>query len=212
MKKIILPVSLGALLLLSACSNDDTETAAKDTDTETTATAEKTTENTEDKQGVGVEKGLFNVEVTIPASFFEGEDTEQIIADAKEEGVGEATVNEDGSVTYKMSKSKHKEMMDELESGVQEYLTDINESEDFPSIKSASGNKGYSEFTLMVDQTAYENSMDGFAIFGLGMLGMYYQVFDGVNADDAKVTINLKDEATEEVFSTVVYPDDLPEE
>lgn len=41
------------------------------------------------------------------------ESTDESIAKAEEEGL-KVTENEDGSLTYKMSKSKHKEMMNEI--------------------------------------------------------------------------------------------------
>ena len=46
---------------------------------------------------------------------------------------------------------------------------------------------------------------------GLGMSGMLYQLFNGVDPDDYKVKINLKDEVTDEVFDSVIYPDALEE-
>lgn len=205
------------ILFLAACSSSS-DSKAEDATTnnqevqDATETEQKDSESKEEKgQSIGVDKGLFNVEVTLPASFFEGEDIDQAIADAKAEGVGEVIKNDDGSVTYKMSKATHKEMMAELETSVQESLEEMKISEDFTSIKDVTGNKDYTEFNLVVDQAAYESSFDGFAIFGLGMLGMYYQVFDGTDAENARVEVTVEDEATGEVIGTSVFPDDLPE-
>jgi len=63
-----------------------------------------------------------------------------------------------------------------------------------------------------VDRAAYENSFDGFAALGLGLQGMFYQAFDGVPSDKLKVTINIQDESTGEIFNTVVYPDQMKSE
>jgi hypothetical protein len=193
------------MLVLSACSSsDDNEKGNKDENATTDSKTEK-------DESVGVDKGIFNVEVTLPASFFEGEDIDQAIADAKADGIKEATKNADGSVTYKMSKEKHKEMMSEMEVGVKESMDELV-SEDYPSIREVSANKNYSTFTLTVDKAAYEGSFDGFASMGLGMMGMYYQVFDGAESDDVKVEINVQDESTKEVFDTIIFPDDMSEE
>ena len=159
-----------------------------------------------------MEKGIFNVEVTLPASFFEGEDIDTVIAEAKKDGIKEATKNDDGSVTYKMSKEKHKEMMTEMETGLKEYMDELLTSEDYSSIRDVSANKNYSTFTLIVDKALYEDSFDGFATMGLGMLGMYYQVFEGVDSENVKVNIDVQDVTTNEVFNTIVYPDDMNEE
>lgn len=41
---------------------------------------------------------------------------------------------------------------------------------------------------------------------------MYYQLFEGVDPEDYKVVVDLKDQDTEEVYDTIVYPDALDEE
>ncbi|TQR20296.1 hypothetical protein [Psychrobacillus vulpis] len=198
MKKFLVLIT-AIMLFLAACSSEKEENKVE---------GKKDTEKVEDK-AVEVDKGLFNVEITLPASFFEGQNIEEVIADAKKDGVSEVTKNEDGSLTYKMSKSKHKEMMEELETGLKESMDEMKNSEDFVSVKDVQSNKSYSEFTMVVDKEAYENSFDGFASIGLGMTGMYYQLFNGITADKTKVTIDVKDESTGEVFDTIVYPDDL---
>jgi len=195
-------------LLLVACGNNNQE---KNNAGIAEESAKQQEEQTED-ESVDVKKGLLNVEVTLPASMFEGEDIDTVIADAKKEGVKEVTKNEDGSLTYKMSKAKHKEMMEELKTGILETIEETKNSEDYVSIKDITYNDSFSEFTLVVEKSAYEDSMDGFAAFGLGISGMYYQLYNGVNPDEYKVTIFLKDEASQEVFDEIVYPDDLEEE
>lgn len=197
--------------MLGACSNEE---EAK----EETPKAEETSDNSqaeagEEKEegGVDVDKGLFNVEVTLPASFFEGEDMESVAANAEAEGVGEATVNEDGSVTYKMSKSKHTEMMDEMAKSVEESKKEIVDSGDFPSVQAIENNKDYSKFTVSVDREAFENSLDGFVTMSIGLVGCYYQAFDGTDPEDLHVEIDLKDAATGEVYNTIVYPEVIEE-
>ncbi len=187
------------VLLLSACSGNKEENTSKDNEP---------TEQTKDEK-IDVNKGLLNVEITLPASMFEGEDIDKVIADAKAEGVKEVIQNEDGSLTYKMSKAEHKKMMEEMKTSILEKIEDMKTSEDYVSIKDVTYNKDFTEFTLVVDKAAYENSMDGFAVFGLGISGAYYQLFNGVNEEDYNVTITVKDQATDEVLGKTVYPDDL---
>ena len=208
MKKLVVVLLLTLSALLAACSSEG-EVSEQTTKTEQTDQENKG--KSEDEGSVGVDKGLFNVEVTLPASMFEGEDIDSAIEEAKAEGVKEVTKNDDGSVTYKMSKSKHKEMMKELETSIQESLEEMKTGGDFESIKDVTHNKNFSEFTLEVDKATYENSMDGFAAFGLGISGAYYQLFSGADKDDYKVTINVKDQATGEEFDQIVFPDDMEE-
>ena len=201
MKTKLLAFLLLTLLTLAACSSKD-ETSDK---ADNSKQEDKKTEET--GGSVGVEKGLLNVEVTVPASFLEGEDIDAVVAQAKEDGIKDVKKNEDGSVTYKMTKAQHKEMMKEMEASVTGYVDELITDEDFASIKDVEYNKDFSKFTLTVDKEAFESSFDGFAAMGLAMSGMFYQVYDGVDAEKLNVTIDTVDQSTGEVFSTVKYPE-----
>ncbi|KIL42707.1 hypothetical protein [Jeotgalibacillus soli] len=202
MKKLSYIILLAiSMIAISACSSDNEAS---------TASGEKQeSQQTTEEKSLEVDKGLLNVEVTLPVSMFEGEDIDQVIADAKADGVEEVTKNEDGSLTYRMSKSKHKEMMQEIEKSIKESLEDMKTSGDFASIKDITHNDSFSEFTLTVDKAEYENSMDAFGVFGLGISGMIYQLYNGGDNENTKVIISVEDQATQEVFDTIVYPDDM---
>ncbi|MFC5540522.1 MAG: hypothetical protein C0P75_013565 [Bacilli bacterium] len=198
MKKLIFAALLLLIALLTACNADE----------EGKANEAQQQEKETDSEGINVDKGLFNVEVTLPASFFEGGDIDQSIAEAEKEGI-EVTKNEDGSLTYKMSKTKHKEMMSEMKTSLLETIEDLKNGEDFASIKDVEYNKDFSEFTLWVDRNEYENSFDGFAVFGLGLSGAMYQLFDGADPENYNVRLVVKDEATKEIIGEANYPKDL---
>lgn len=198
-------VILAAFLFITGCSSEE----AKDTGTEETS-KEAAKKSEDENEAVKVDKGLLNVEVTLPASMFEGEDMDSSIAEAEKEGI-KVTRNDDGSATYKMSKGKHKEMMKEMEAELQKTIADTKNGEDYPSVKEVSHNKDYSEFTLEVEREAYENSFDGFAVFGIGLSGMFYQLFNGVDPVEYEVKILVKDTATGEVFDEIIYPDAMEE-
>ena len=194
MKKLFIGVTL-IVAMLAACGDEKADTKKGDAEQEIT-----------------VDKGLLDVELTLPADLFEGQTEDEIIANAKEEGVKDVKVNEDGTVYYKMSKSEHKKMMKEMKESAVESITEIVKSDDYPSIKEISYNKDFTEYDITVDRKALENSMDGFAVFSLAILGSYYNAFDGKAADDLKLTINMIDEATGKVFDTTVFPDDMEED
>jgi hypothetical protein len=162
-----------------------------------------------EEQAIEVDKGIFSVEITLPASLFEGEDIGEVVAKAKEDGVSDVTVNNDGSITYRMSKSKHNELMREMRDELLEHIEEVKNSKDYESINDITYNKTFSEFTLIVDREKFENSFDGLVALGIGMLALYYQLFNGVAPDDYKVTIFFKNANTGEVFNSVVYPDAL---
>ncbi|RHW36687.1 hypothetical protein D1B33_09815 [Lysinibacillus yapensis] len=202
MKQLTYILFILSVTFLTACSANE----SADKSSESEKATEQKQEETEES-GVSVDKGLLNVEVTVPASFIEGEDIDTVIAEAEEDGAKEVTKNEDGSITYKMSKSDHKKMMTEMGTSITDAIEEMKSSGDYVSIKDITHNKSFTEFTLLVDKASFENSFDGFAILGLGFQGSMYQLFNGENPDNYKVTITVKDESTQEVIDEVIYPD-----
>ncbi|WP_040716756.1 hypothetical protein [Paenibacillus daejeonensis] len=192
-------ILLAAALIVSGCgANNDSSGSAN----QQGANAPVVEQASKEKKGK-------DVQITLPAGMFEGQDIDQVIAEAKQEGVKEAVKNDDGSVTYTMSKANHDEMLKELGNGIADYADELLSDGSFPSVKDVSYSKDYSEFTLTVDKAAYESSMDGFVTMGMGIQGMMYQMMQGISTEDQKVTIHVKDEASGEVFQSVVYPDAL---
>lgn len=225
MKKRLLAVTAVSVLLLSACgaagsANEETNVNAAQgnestsqgaNETEATQAAAETPAPKEDAgnsgETIAVEKGLFNNEITLPASVFMGQSMEAITADAKKQGVDEVVENADGSVTYKLSKSAYNKIMKNMEQALLDYVDELKAGTDFASIKDVTYNKSFTEFTLIVDKAAYENGFDSMASLGLVLTASYYQLFSGVPSEEMKITIHTQDEATKEVFSTKVHPE-----
>ena len=203
MNKYLLSIAAFSFLLTGCGDKEESKDETKDT---------AATEAEKNDESINVDKGLLNVEITLPATFFEEQTEEQIIAGAKEEGYDDVKVNEDGSVTYKMSKAKHTEMMDELEGEMVKSVEEIVKSGDYPSIKEISYNKSFDEYDVKVEREQYENSLDGFALLGLVMTSSYYQAFDGKDADKMTITFNMIDNETNESYDTLIYPDDWEDE
>lgn len=197
MKRILIVLIALCFLVVSGCSNAVSDTAGEDNDSNTTG------------ESIEVDKGLFDVTITLPVSMVESENIEATIEEAKGKGIKEVVVNDDGSLTYKMSKSVHGQIMKELRESLNETVEDLINGSDFTSIRDIKYNTNLTSITLIVDKGVYESSLDGFAVFGFGLAAMYYQLFDGVSPDNITVTINIEDFATGEVFQTIVYPDAL---
>ncbi|WP_067844054.1 hypothetical protein [Amphibacillus sediminis] len=158
--------------------------------------------------GSNADKG--NVEITFPASFYEGVslDEEELQAEADEEGMGEVKVNDDGSITYSMPKEMHDDLLETTAAELKTSFEEIVEDEDFPSIQDITYNDDFTEFTLIVDQELFENSFDGFAVMSVGFSGMIYQVYEG-KGDDVEVVVNYQNVETGDVFETVKFPEDM---
>ena len=204
MMKIL--VVLMFVVLLFGCSSEDRQSTNNENATEIEASSEQD-ESLEIGEPVEVEKGLFDVTITLPASLFEPEELDDLIENAEQYGVKNFTVKEDGSVSYKMSKSDHSKMMDEIREGFIESLEDMISSGDYYSLKDINYNKDFTNIKLIVDREAFDNSFDAFAIFGVGIMAMYYQSLDGVKPDVIRVAIDLEDIGSGEIYNTVVYPD-----
>lgn len=108
-----------------------------------------------------------------------------------------------------MSKPEHEEMMKGLKEGILASVDEIKASQDYKSVKDITYNKSFSEFTLSVNKKEFDGSLDTMASVGLALTGMYYQLFNGADVEDYKVTVIYKDASSGEVFNTIVYPDDV---
>ena len=119
-----LSLTLAAIMLagLTACGTSTPAASSEATapaSSESEATAEEPSADSEldatalsDIGSIDVDKGLFDVTITFPADFatdITQEEIDQQVADGK---VHSGQINEDGSVTYVMSKDQHKAIVD----------------------------------------------------------------------------------------------------
>ena len=151
-----------------------------------------------------------NAILTLPKKFFEEQTEEEIREDADGEEIKEVEINDDGSVTYTLSKERHKEIVDDFKTEIDQAVEDIQNDEDYPSIKKIEMKNDYAAYDIYVDRTTFENSMDMLATITLYIGSSYYQGFSGYG-DQIKVTLNYYDDATKELMQSVVLPDDLDE-
>ena len=79
-----------------------------------------------------------------------GEEITQEEIDAKAgENFISGKLNEDGSVTYKMTKKQHKEMMDGVVESIESSLNEMVEGEDY-SFTEIKHNKDFTEFDITI--------------------------------------------------------------
>ncbi|CCG46737.1 hypothetical protein HBHAL_4397 [Halobacillus halophilus DSM 2266] len=203
------------LFMLAACSSDSSSSSSSEAEggetyqSEELAASEQEGSSSEEKEAsVEMDKNVLGVKVTVPKSFFElqNQNFERIKADAEAKGIPEVVDNGE-SVTYRMSESKHKELMKEMEKQMTAAIEEIKNEDNYSSIQDIQATASYSEFMLSVDREEYENSLDGFAVMGLGVTGMLYQLFNGAGPEEYDVTVNVVDAEKEEVFDTITYPE-----
>lgn len=172
-------------------------------------TPETTIPETTASQSIDTDEGLFTVDITLPASMFEGEDMSTFDTDAyvKENGFLSAAVNDDGSVTVTMTKSKHKELIDEMSASLDTSFAEFVEAEDTPYIKEISHNDDFSSIVIKVKRAEYENAWD-FTAFSVGVSAMFFQAFLDM---EYHVEVAVIDVDTGETIESVVYPDAFEE-
>lgn len=206
MKKIILSVLL-SVLFLQACGSEEKNQKATTINSQVEQETSQKEEKPKEEKAIEVDKGILHVTITLPASLFKGENIDDVISKAKEQGVQEVTKNTDGSLTYKISKSEYNKMMQDAKEAMVKTIDELQNNQNFKSIKGVEYNDSFSEFTLTVEKETYQKSFDGFAALGIGISSMYYQAFGGVSPEENKTKINLKDISTGDIFDTVIYPD-----
>lgn len=198
MKKLIALCLAGTLALsLAACggtvSSESTSAAASPSETPAAASAsEETTsssDGTESLDALGdidVEENLFDVEITLPAEYVESTTQEEVDQAAEEAGVHSATLNEDGSVTFTMSKSQHAALLEEVRASIRQSLDEMVGSEDYPNITAIETNDDFTEFT--VTTTSTELSLgEGLSVMGYYLYGGMYGIFSGETPENIHV-------------------------
>ncbi len=148
---------------------------------------EKSMKQVEAIGDMDVDKGLFDVTLTIPKDFIGDDMTQEKLDESvKEKGYKSATLNDDGSVTYVMTKAQHKEMVDGIKESINETLAEMVESEDYPNITDVTANDDFTSFTITT-KNAEPDLSESFAVMGLYMCGGMYAIFNGVKVDNIHV-------------------------
>ena len=195
MKRNLVSIILSVCLIfsLTACgSSGAPEVAGSAPSTEASTVEETSTaeENSlEDLEAIGdvnVDENLFSVELTIPADFMDGSTQEELDATAKEKGFKSITLHEDGSATYVMTKAQHKEMMDEMSISINDSLSEMIGSEDYPNISEIVANDDFTKFTVTTSSTELSLT-ESFSVLSFYMYGGMYNIFNGTPVDNVQV-------------------------
>lgn len=167
-------------LCLTACSGGAASSAAAGSD------AAASTSASED--GLNVEKNLFSVTLTYPASMVDEGTTQDSLNNEISgiDGIKSATLNEDGSVTYIMTKAYHKQIVDDMAQTIDESMAEMVGSEDYPNFTNVEANEDYTVFTVTTKSKAL--SLDeSLSLLQFYTEGAFYSVVSGNDADSIHV-------------------------
>lgn len=192
-KKLVAMLLVGAMALsFTACGSSPKSGSNSATSTD---------QSSDDGEELKAEKNLLNVEVTLPASLVKDGEAE-LDEEAKEAGVKEITKNEDGSITMKMTKEAHKELLGSIKESVDESNEEIiADKENYPSIESITYNDDLTEFTVDVDGASF-NGIESFIAIAFYMEGNIYQALNAVPEDEINTTVNFVDKDSGEVINS----------
>ncbi|MBR2048313.1 MAG: zinc ribbon domain-containing protein [Oscillospiraceae bacterium] len=196
---VVVAAVIGVFLANGEFSLSSIIPPSSETEAGGTVTPESTTSG-----GIDTDEHLLTVEITLPGSMFENEDMTTFDPEiyAEENNFLSAKINEDGSVTIKMTRSRHNELLKEMSDSLDASFAELIEGEDTPYIKEITHNDDFSVVTIRVDRAAYENSWD-FTPLTVSISAMFYQAFLDM---DYHVEIIILDVDTGDVINTSVYP------
>lgn len=187
MKKIII-ILFAMFIILTGCGEN-----------KAVNNPEKDLENENKEAALEVDKKLLSVDIRLPIEMIEeeGVDIETTLEEIrKTEGINKVTLNNDGTVTYNMTKNKHNEMMQTIEESLMESSNELLESPN-NSIVKIENSKDYTLFEVYVDPSRY-NEFELFTALSFYIQGIYYNAFNGNS--DAEIIVKFINNDTNEII------------
>lgn len=199
-------VCSGALVLAGCGSGDSASTDASASPASSEAASDAPAEEATDAElealgDVEVDQGLLSVTITLPADFAEDVTQASIDKSIADGEIQDGQINDDGTVTYQLSKSQHEDSLAQLRGTIDEIVAEENTTN--PGLyEEVTYNDIMTQFSVVVaDRKKYEQSMSMLS-FGLLFGAAFYQIFYGVPENERNVVIEYVDGATGEVFDT----------
>lgn len=208
MKRIIaIVISVSMILMLVSCAGNTNGSTGSKANAETSADSKtseskpsETTATTNEDDAIDdeewdslksigkiqTENGIFIATVTLPKDFVGDEITQEEIDAKAGDTYISGKLNEDGSVTYKMTKKQHKAMLDSIVSSLESSFEKMVQSEDY-SFTSIKHNKDFTQFDVTVS-TDELGLAESFATMMFYMAGGVYGVFSGKQPE--KILVN----------------------
>lgn len=198
---------VSALIVVGCGGGSDQDSSPQSDESPVSEVAETTVE--EGSSEIEVDKGLLSTEIRLPLDLFtagtEGNvappTEEELRASLKEDGYDiDVTVNDDNTVTYRMSRGEYDRFKKDLKKGVDDSIQEAINNE-ATIYKAVTYSDDLREFKVTVNRAELENSFSFFA-FSILISASFYQAFTGVGENDRYVVIDYIDEQTNAVFDT----------
>ena len=179
-KMQICAVACALALCLTACGGGAASSTAAGSDATASTSASE--------NGLNVEKNLFSVTLTYPASMVDEGTTQDSLNNeiSSIDGIKSATLNEDGSVTYVMTKAYHKQIVDDMAQTIDESMAEMVGSEDYPNFTKVEANEDYTVFTVTTTSKSLSLN-ESLSLLQFYTEGAFYNMVSGNDADSIHV-------------------------
>ena len=162
---------------------------------------------------VDVDKGIFNVTITLPKEYMEDETQESLDEIVEKKGYKSATLNDDGSVTFVMNKEQHNELLSTVKESIDEGIDEIVTSGEYPNISQIEHNDNYTKYKVTTSSNE-TNLYDSMMVLMLYTFGGMYNIYAGTKVDNIHVDyINVESgEVIDSADSKNLQAEDTSEE
>jgi hypothetical protein len=170
---------------------EETSTAESSSQSETLSEDEQMQADMDELSAIGevsVENGLLTVSLTVPADLA-GEVTQESLDQGAGDTYISAKLNEDGSVTYKMTKSQHAKMLDAMVESMDNSIQELVDSDDY-TFTSIKHNEDFTQFDITLSATEI-GFAEAFSTIAFYMYGGIYGIFSGHKPEN--VIVNFYD-------------------
>lgn len=188
MKKIAAFLLVGCMgLNLCACGGK----ASTSQNTSAVATEDDLQSEMDELSAIGeveVNNGILTVSLVVPKDFV-GDVTQEELDQGAGDSYVSAKLNDDGSVTYKMTKAQHKQMLLEMVGNIDSSLQDMIDDDNY-TFTDIKHNDDYTQFDVTLSGTELGLG-DAFSTLAFYMYGGMYGIFSGHKAES--VIVNFYD-------------------
>lgn len=156
--------------------------------------------STEPTQAPTVDSSTAIVAVTLPPIFGAEKTDDEITIEAAAQGVFDVSINDDGSITYRMTMDERDRLLEETKSDAEHELAALTEGGGAaPSFRGLSYDPDFQEFIVKVDPALWD-SIHSFWSMEIYKPALRYQAVNGVPLDDLRVVVKYVDMDTGELI------------
>lgn len=177
-----LVIACAMILGLSACGSGASSAAASSVAVSSSSAASS------EASDISKDEGLFNVTIIYPADFVGETTQEQLDQEVAESdgGIKSATLNEDGTATYIMSKAYHDQILQDMADSITSELNAMVGSEDYPSFTAIEANDDFTVFTVTTTSSELDLN-EAFSVMGFYVYGGMYGIVAGEQPENIHV-------------------------